>query len=331
MFGYIVRRLVAAFLVVVLTSMFVFALFFLGPSNPADSICNQNGRCTQERQQALEHALGLDQSVVSQYAKFVGGLFHDREIVAGPTYHCDAPCLGISYINKTEVRKELTKRYPLTISLAVGGSIVFLTLGVTMGSLAARWRGTVADKSLVTSSLLLSAVPYYVVCLIAWIYLVNQYGIFKDGGTYEPLTKNPAAWFAALLLPWLVLGVAYSTQYARFTRGSMAEVLGEDYVRTATAKGISSNRVVFQHALRAAIVPIVTIFGLDFAGLLAGTIFTEYIFGLDGVGKFAIDALSPVDFPIISATVLLSAVLVVSANLIVDIVYSFIDPRVRLV
>ncbi len=110
----------------------------------------------------------------------------------------------------------------------------------------------------------------------------------------------------------------------------MAEVLGEDYVRTAAAKGISSNRVVFQHALRAAIVPIITIFGLDFAGLLAGTIFTEYIFGLDGIGKWSIDALAPVDFPIISATVLVSAVLVVTANLIVDIVYSFIDPRVRL-
>ncbi len=330
MLGYIIRRLVAAFLVVVLTSMFVFALFFLGPSNPADSICNQNGRCTQERQQALEHALGLDQSVFTAYGTFVKGLFKTREINAGATYTCDAPCLGISYINKQEVRKEMTKRYPATISIAVGGAIVFLSVGITMGALAARWRGTVADKSLVTGSLLLSAVPYYVVCLIAWIYLVNQWGIFKDGNDYAGLTENPGKWFSALLLPWLVLGIAQSTQYARFTRGSMAEVLGEDYVRTATAKGISANRVVFQHALRAAIVPVVTIFGLDFAGLLSGTIFTEYIFGIDGIGKWSIDALAPIDFPIISATVLVSAVLVVTANLIVDIVYSFIDPRVRL-
>ncbi len=330
MFGYIVRRLVAAFLVVVMTSMFVFALFFLGPSNPADSICNQNGRCTQARQQALEHSLGLDESVFTQYGKFVKGIFVDRTIEAGATYQCDAPCLGISYINKQEVRKEMVKRYPATISIALGGSLIFLSVGVTMGALAARWRGSVADKSLVTGSLLLSAIPYYVVCLIAWIYLVNQWGIFKDGNDYAGLTEDPSKWFFALLLPWIVLGVANSTQYARFTRGSMAEVLGEDYVRTATAKGISSNRVVFQHALRAAIVPVITIFGLDFAGLLAGTIFTEYIFGIDGIGKWSIDALSPVDFPIISATVLVSAMLVVTANLIVDIVYSFIDPRVRL-
>ena len=330
MFGYIIRRLVAAFLVVVLTSMFVFALFFLGPSNPADAICNQNGRCTAERQQRIEHQLGLDQSVVTQYGSFVKGLFVDREIQAGAVYHCDAPCLGISFLTKQEVRKEMVKRYPATISIAIGGSIVFLSVGITMGALAARTRGTLTDKSLVTGSLLMSAIPYYVVCLMAWIYLVNSWGIFKDGNDYAGLTDDPGRWFAALLLPWLVLGVAYSTQYARYTRGSMAEVLGEDFVRTAAAKGVSSNRVVFQHALRAAIVPVVTIFGLDFAGLLAGTIFTEYIFGIDGIGKWSIDALSPIDFPIISATVLVSAIIVVMANLIVDIVYSMIDPRVRL-
>jgi peptide/nickel transport system permease protein len=330
MFGYIIRRLVAAFLVVVLTSMITFTVFFLGPSNPADLLCQQGGHCTADKQARIEHELGLDQSLVTQYATFVKGIFVDREIEAGGTYHCDAPCLGISYNTKQEVRKEMTKRYPATIWIAVGGSIVFLSLGITMGVLAARWRGTIADKSLVTGSLMLSAVPYYVVCLIAWIYLVNEWGIFKDGTQYQGLTQNPGDWFGAMLLPWLVLGVAYSTQYARFTRGSMAEVLGEDYVRTATAKGLSSNKVVFGHALRAAIVPIITIFGLDFATLLAGTVFTEYIFGIDGIGKWAIDALAPIDFPIISATVLVYAVLVVVSNLIVDIVYSFIDPRVRL-
>src|SRR5262245_55314603 len=129
MFGYIVRRLVAAFLVIVLTSMMTFALFFLGPSNPADAICNQNGRCTAERQASIEHELGLDQSLVSQYGQWVKGLFVDREINMGATYHCDAPCLGISYITHQEVRKEMMARYPLTISLAVGASIIFLSVG----------------------------------------------------------------------------------------------------------------------------------------------------------------------------------------------------------
>ena len=329
MFGYIVRRLVAAFLVVVLTSMFVFALFFLGPSNPAATICNQSQRCTAERQASLEHALGLDQSVVSQYGVFVKGLFVDREVDIGANYHCDAPCLGISFLTKSEVRKDLVDKYPATLSLALGGAAVFLFLGVTMGTLAARYRGTFADRALVTGSLLLSSIPYYVVALIAWIYLVNTWTVFPVTG-YFPITDNPAKWFGGLLLPWLVLGIAYSTQYARFTRGSMAETLGEDYVRTAAAKGVSSNKVVFKHALRAAIVPIVTIFGLDFAALLAGTIFTEYIFDIDGVGSWSLRALSPVDFPIVSAVVLVSAILVVVANLVVDVIYSFIDPRVRL-
>ena len=330
MLGYIVRRLVAAFLVIVLTSMMVFALFFLGPTNPADAICNKNGRCTADRQANIEHELGLDQSVVTQYGEFVKGLFVDREIQMGATYHCDAPCLGISYTTQQEVRKEMVSKYPVTLAVAIGGSVIFLSVGVTLGALAARWRGTPADKSLVSGSLLLSAVPYYVICLLAWIYLVNEWGIFPDGQTYQPLTQNPAAWFGALLLPWLVLGIASSTDYARFTRGSMAEVLGEDYIRTATAKGLRTRTVVFRHALRAAIVPIVTIFGLDFAGLLSGTIFTEYIFDLDGVGNWSIDALSPVDFPVVSASVLVAAVLIVIANLVVDIVYSVIDPRVRL-
>ncbi len=330
MFGYIVRRIIAAFLVVVITSMCVFALFFLGPSNPADAICQRSGRCTAARQAALEHELGLDQSVVSQYGAFVKGLFVDREIQMGATYHCDAPCLGISYISRQEVRKEMIDKFPVTIAVAVGGSIIFLTVGVTMGALAARWRGSITDRSLVTGSLMMSSVPEYVICLTAWIYLVNEWGIFKDGDSYLPLTQDPKAWFGALLLPWLILGLTSSTDYARFTRGAMAEVLGEDYIRTAMAKGISANRVVFGHALRAAIVPIVTIFGLDFAGLLTGTIFIEYIFDLDGLGNWSIDALSPVDFPVIAASVLVAAVLIVIANLFVDILYSFIDPRVRL-
>ncbi len=327
MLGYIVRRLVAAFLVVVVTSMFVFALFFLGPSNPASIICNQNGRCTEERQALLEHSLGLDQGVVSQYGVFVKGLFVGRQVNIGATYDCSAPCLGISFRTKTEVTKELVDKYPATLSLAIGGAAIYLTIGVLAGSLAARWRGSAADRALVSSTLVLSAIPYYIVALMSWLYLVNEYQIFDSG--YFPLTDNPVKWASGLLLPWLVLGFTFSTQYARFSRGSMVDSLGEDYVRTASAKGLSSNKVVFKHALRAAIVPIVTIFGLDFATLLAGTVFTERIFEVDGIGAWGLSAI-PVDFPVISATVLVGAVLIVLGNLVVDIMYSFLDPRVRL-
>jgi peptide/nickel transport system permease protein len=329
MFGYIVRRLVAAFLVVVVTSLFVFALFAYGPSNPASYFCSSNGRCTPERQALIEQQLGLDQSFTTQYTTFVKGLFVDRKIQMGATYNCSAPCLGISYVDQTPVRQQLLSKYPATLSLAIGGASLYVLLGVVMGSLAARWRGGLADKSLVTGSLVVSSFPYYVVCLLAWIYLYLIWGVFPQTG-YHPVFHDPVAWAKGLLLPWLVLGVVNSTQYARYSRASMIESLGEDYVRSATAKGVSTNKTVFKHALRAAIVPVVTIFGIDFAFLLSGTVFTEKIFQIDGVGNYAIRAI-PNDFPIIAATVLLTAVLIVVANLIVDILYSVLDPRVRLV
>jgi peptide/nickel transport system permease protein len=310
--------------------MFVFGLFFLGPSNPAGPVCNANGRCTAERLKLIEHEMGLDQSVVTQYGAFVKGLFVDRTVNVGADYHCDAPCLGISYGSRQEVTQELLHLYPATLSIAIGGASLYLLIGVILGSLAARWRGTAADRLLVGSSLAISSVPYYLLALVAWIFLYLQWKVFPEP-RYIPFFHNPAEWFKGLMLPWLVLGVFGSTQYARFTRGSMVESLGEDYIRTAVAKGVRSNKVIFKHGLRAAIVPVITIFGLDFASLLAGTIFTEYIFGIDGIGHWALDGLTaPLDFPVILATVLVSASLVVVANLAVDIIYSFIDPRVRL-
>jgi peptide/nickel transport system permease protein len=330
MAGFIVRRLLSSLLVVVLTSMFVFALFFLGPSNPAGPVCEAQGRCTAERLEMIEEQMGLNESVVTQYGAFVGGLFADRTVELGGEYTCEAPCLGISFGTRGEVRKELVEKYPATLSIALGGASLYLTLGVVLGVLAARWRGTAADRLLVGSSLVVSSIPYYLFALLAWIFLTLQWDVFPATG-YTPITENPAAWAAGLLLPWLVLGVTGSTQYARFTRGSMVETLGEDYIRTATAKGVTSSRVVFRHGLRAAIVPIVTIFGLDFAALLAGTVFTEKIFDIDGIGRWALDSIqSPQDFPVILATVLVSAVLIVLANLVVDVVYSFLDPRVRI-
>jgi peptide/nickel transport system permease protein len=329
-FGFIVRRLLSAFLVVVLTSMFVFALFFLGPSNPARPLCDLNGRCTPEKLALLTEQMGLDESVVTQYGVWAKGLVQDREISFGPTYHCDAPCLGISYSTRTEVTEELLDKLPATISVAVGGAMMYLVLGVVLGVFAARHRGTYIDRGLVTFSLLLYSIPTYLVFLVAWIYLSLEWKIFPDT-SYHPITEGVGAWAWGLMLPWLCLALTGSTVYARFTRGQMVETLGEDYIRTAKAKGLGSRNVLFKHGLRAAIVPVITLFGLDFAYLLTGTIFLEQIFGIDGIGQWGIRAIfDPIDFPVVAATVLVGAVIIVLANLVVDIVYSVIDPRVRL-
>ena len=197
-----------------------------------------------------------------------------------------------------------------------------------LDAFAARWRGTPLDRLLVGSSLIVSAIPDYLIILLSWIYLSLRLGLFPNTG-YYPITEDPAKTVSYMMLPWLVIGLTGCTDYARFTRGQMVETLSEDYLRTAQAKGVRSGKLLFKHGLRAAIVPVVTIFGIDFASLLAGTIFTERIFGIDGIGNWGLTALStPIDLNVVSATVLVGAVLVVVANLVVDVVYGFLDPRV---
>jgi peptide/nickel transport system permease protein len=331
MFGYIIRRLISAFLVVTAISMMTFALFALGPTNTADFLCEQNGHCTPEKHASIEKGLGLDKPVVEQYGIWAKGLVHSRTIHFGSAaYECNAPCLGISFNTQTQITDELKKKYPVTLSIAVGGAALYLLIGVTIGVLSARRAGSLADKALVGSTLVLNSIPYYLVAFLAWLYFVNEWAIFPDAN-YTSITDNPAKWATGLLLPWLVLGFYGSTQYSRFSRGSMVEALSEDFVRTAVAKGARTRTVTVKHALRAAVVPIVTIFGLDVGTLLGGAIFTEYIFQLDGVGRWSLQSINQFDFPAVSATVLTAAVFIVLANVVVDILYSVLDPRVRLV
>jgi peptide/nickel transport system permease protein len=333
MTGFIVRRVLSSILVVILTSIFVFVLFFKGlGDSPARNYCEKlgPGKCTPAKLDSIKHQMGFDKSVVSNYATWAKGIFVGRDsvYVDGKSYECPAPCLGISIMTGNTVWHDLKQKYPATVTLAVGGASIYLTLGVVLGALAARWRGTAADRLLVGGSLIVSSVPFYLVALLAWIYLSLQLQIFPNTG-YYPITENPAKTVSYMMLPWLVIGLTNCTSYARFTRGQMVETLNEDFIRTASAKGVRTNRVLFKHALRAAIVPVITIFGLDFATLLAGTIFTERIFSIDGIGFWGLQALStPIDINVISATVLVSACLVVTANLLVDILYSFLDPRV---
>ena len=330
MFGYIVRRVVAAFLVIVVTSIMVFALFVYGPANPAATLCNNNGRCTEDRMNLYTHSLGLDKTFTQQYGTFVKGLFVDRTVHQGAAaYKCDAPCLGISYLDTTQVRSQLTTKFPATLSIAIGGAIIELAIGLSMGAIAARTRGSAMDRSLVTGSLLVSSFPPFVIFLLAWIYLFSTWHVLPASG-YSSFLHSPGAWAAGLLLPWLALGITGSTNYARYGRTQMVESLGEDYVRSATAKGVSTNVAVFKHALRAAIVPIVTIFGIDFAFLLSGTIIIEKIFGIQGIGLYSLDAVIHLDYPAVNGTVLFAAVFIVIANIIVDVMYSVLDPRVRL-
>lgn len=334
MFAFIVKRLISGVVVVALVSMAIFVLFWYGPSSPAQPICDRetSNRCTPERLEVYERTLGYQNPVWKEYGKFVKGVFVGREITIGATtYQCDAPCLGYSFRTKQPVTEEMIERMPATFSVAIGGAFLYLLLGVPIGVAAARRRGSLADKALVSSFLFISSVPYYLFALLMWLYLTVKFEIpfFAETG-YFPFTDNPAKWFSGLFLAWLALGIFGCTQYTRFTRGAMVEALSEDYIRTAKAKGLPPRTVVYRHGLRAALVPIVTIFGIDFGTLLAGTIFTERIFDIQGIGWWGLQAVYGRDLPVVSATALFSAVVLIISNLIVDVIYSILDPRVRL-
>lgn len=334
MFAYILKRSLSGLLVVVLVSMSVFALFWYGPSEPARPICNNqtNNRCSAAKLAQFRENLGYNNPIVVEYGKWAKGVFVGREIQFGQIpIECPAPCLGLSFRTNQPVYAEMKERLPATISVALGGAFLYVALGVPIGIAAARRRGTVGDKALVSSFLFLSSIPYYLFALLMSLYLtvIYQVPIFGTTG-YTPITENPWHWFTGLFLAWMALGIFGCTSYTRYTRGSMIETLGEDYIRTARAKGLPARIVVYKHALRAALVPVVTIFGLDLGLLLAGTIFTERIFSIRGIGWWGVEAVAVKDLNVVQATTLFGAVMIIVMNIAVDVIYSVLDPRVRL-
>ncbi len=334
MFAYVVKRLISGVLVVALVSMAIFLLFWYGPSSPAQTVCDRetSNRCG-DRIEIYERTLGYDNPVYEEYGKFVQGVFVGRTItVASNEYECTAPCLGLSFVTKQPVKEALVDRIPATFSVAIGGAFLYLLFGIPIGVAAARRRGTLADKALVSSFLFISSIPYYLFALLTWLYLTITFEIpfFSNTGYFSPISDGPWAWFSGLFLAWVALGIFGCTQYTRFTRGAMVEALSEDYIRTAKSKGLPTRTIVYKHGLRAALVPVVTIFGIDFGTLLAGTIFTERIFEIQGIGWWSLQAVQNRDLPVVMATALFSAVVLIISNLLVDIVYSVLDPRVRL-
>jgi peptide/nickel transport system permease protein len=326
---YVVRRVASALSVVAVTMVATFALFFIAPTDPASAICGER-KCPISRYNEIKANLHLDEPKVQQFTRYAEGIVVGRDFeTSGVVQHCSAPCLGFSFKTDRPVLGLLMARLPVTVSLVVGYGVLVLTIGVTAGAMAARRRGTPADHLMMSGTLLISSVPYYVVGLMAALYLTVLYPILPRSGWVSP-TENPWHWFTGLVAPWVVLSLYGCTDYARYARGSMVETLSEDFIRTARAKGLSDRVVTYRHALRAGLIPVVTIFGLDIAGSLSGAIFTEKIFDLQGLGMLALDAVSDYDLPLIMGTVMLGSVLLVALNLVVDLAYSVIDPRVRL-
>jgi peptide/nickel transport system permease protein len=328
MVRFVIRRLLLAVTTLFAISVITFLLFFAVPSSPATVMCGKS--CSPERIAQVEHRLGLDQPLIEQYTTYMKGIFVGRTIGSGDfVRECPAPCLGYSFRTDEPVTDILKRTVPVTLSIVLGAAVMWLTIGVSLGMTSALRRGTLFDRMAIGASLVGASLQVYFLGLVLLLVLVYGSAILPSP-TYTPFTENPFKWALGLLLPWITLGFLNSALYARLSRAQMLETLSEDFVRTARAKGLPKRTVYTRHALRAAITPLITIAGLDIGASLGGTVITESIFGLQGLGRVAIQAVEDLNLPIVMATVLLAATFIVVANIVVDLTYAFIDPRVRL-
>ena len=321
---YVLRRVLSAISVIVVTLFASFMLFFAAPNDAAGTICGP--RCPNQKYEDIRRSLNLDRPVAIQFGDYVKGMFVGRDIHTGPlTTRCTAPCLGYSFALNQPVTQLLARAVPVTVSIVLGAAVIYFGVGLATGTVAARRRGTFMDRAVIGSALTINSIPYFIVAL-----LVALYATFLPRANWTPPWQNPFAWVAGLVAPWLVLGLTNAASYTRYARNSMIESLNEDYVRTARSKGISERRVVYRHGLRAALAPVVTILGLDIAFQITNTVFTESIFGIPGIGLLTLRAFSSFDLPVLMGSVLIGATVLVTLNLIIDLFYTVLDPRVRL-
>ncbi|MFJ4583449.1 ABC transporter permease [Streptomyces echinatus] len=334
MISYILRRTFAAVILLLVVSAVTFAIFFLLPrlaGQTADQLAQQYiGKSPSQADiDAVKHNLGLDQPVYVQYWHFIKGIVSGASYDLGPTtVHCDAPCFGYSFKNHQAVWPELTSRIPITLSLAVGAAVLWLVSGVVAGVISALKPRSIYDRAFMGIALSGVSLPMFFTGNLALLLFTVKLPIF--GRTYVPFTENPAQWANTLFPAWCSLALLYSAIYARLTRSGMLETMNEDFIRTARAKGLRERTVVTRHGLRAALTPIITVFGMDIGLLLGGAVITEYVFSLPGVGQYAVQGITDNDLPKILGVTLLAAFFVVIANLVVDVLYAAADPRVRL-
>ena len=315
---YIIRRLIWVVFLLFAVSLITFVIFYLLPTaDPAVLRAGRQG--TPEMIASIRQQLGLDRPWYVQYGKYMQNL----------VLHFD---FGYSYQNGTPVRQLIFSRLPATISVGIGAAILALVTGLVVGIISAVRPRSKLDRTTMGAALVGISAPVYWLGLVALYLFSSDIGLIPllpGSGSYVPFTENPATWFTALIMPWVVLAVSFAAFYSRLLRGNLHEVLSEDYIRTARAKGLPERTIVLKHGLRAAITPIVTVFGLDLGILLGGTILVETVFNIPGIGRLSYEAIVRSDLPVIQGTVLLGAFFIIIANLIVDIVYAFLDPRVR--
>ncbi|GAA1711041.1 ABC transporter permease [Fodinicola feengrottensis] len=344
MIRYILRRLLLAVLTLFVLSVVCYGLFYAIPTDPAAVSCSK--QCTPQNLAGARHKLELDIPIQCQYLRFVKGLVTERHYanMTGPkdfigcpsvgaatpeSYNCAAPCLGYSFARDTGVNDLIGPKLPVTVSLTLYAAILWILMGVGAGIVSALKPRSLMDRVVMVLALAGVSLPTFFTGLTIQKFVVDQ-GYWPIRPDYFSPFSQPWFFLQAMFLPAFVLAIANAAIYARLTRANMLETLNEDYIRTARAKGLRERRVVVKHALRAALTPLVTIAGLDIGALLGGAIITEKVFNIQGLGFLIVDAVNNLDFPVITAVTLLAAAFIVFLNLIVDLLYGVIDPKVRL-
>ncbi|AIJ13217.1 ABC transporter permease [Streptomyces violaceoruber] len=331
MLAYLIRRLFAAAVMLVVIILVVFCIFFLVPKwAGVDIALNFVGKQADPAAvEGVREKLGLGDPVFVQAWEFFKGIFAGRTYAAGgDVTHCAAPCFGYSFKTEQSVWPVLTERFPVTLALALGAAVLWLIFGVAAGVLSALKRGTLWDRGAMVVALAGVSLPIYFTGLLSLA--IFSYGLGWIDGEFVPLEDSLTGWLGGMILPWITLAFLYAAMYARITRATMLEILGEDYIRTARAKGLKEQVVISKHAMRSTLTPLLTMLGMDLGALMGGAILTETTFSLPGLGQKVLDAIKNHDLPFILGVVLITSLAVLIANLVVDILYAVIDPRVRL-
>lgn len=326
---FLIRRIAQGIFVMWLMTITVYLIFFLGPGSGSVARTLAGKDATAQTIKLVQQRLGLNLPIWDQYWRF----FVDGPNGEGLIWHGS---LGYDYYHGQSVNTIIAQAFPITLSLVIGASIIWLILGVLTGVVSAVKTRSLWDRSFTGLALFFYSMPSFVLGLLLILFL--YYDLTKAGlnvfpapgaGSWVGFTQNPLQWAHVLILPWITLALVSAATYTRLTRGSMLDVFGEDFIRTARSKGMSERRVIFRHNLRAALTPIVTQFGLDVGVLIGGAIITETVFSLPGLGYTAVNAIVQQDLPVVIGVVIVASAGVIIANLVVDILYAVIDPRVR--
>jgi peptide/nickel transport system permease protein len=316
---YIIRRLLYVIAVVLIITFITFLIFYvMPPTDPAIAFAGKQP--TPETIAEVKKQFGLDKPVLAQYGLFV------KRIILGDQYGW--PGLGFSFSTRSPIREELFSRSVITIQLALGAAVIWLLMGLPIGIVSALKRRSLTDRAAMGFALFGISAPVFWLGLMALFIFWQTLGIAPGSG-FVPMSESFTEWLSHMIMPWIVLAMLFAAFYARMVRGNLLETLGEDYIRTARAKGLSEGKVIGKHAMRSSLTPVVTLFGIDLGTLLGGAVITETVFNLQGLGNYVVSSVIDGDLPAVLGATVLAAFFVTFLSLIVDIVYAYLDPRVR--